>query len=350
MEFQLEVTPKITKEFLFNHIGQETIMEHYLGVPVKKGLFVCPSFIRKDTRPTCAFYKNSKGNLIFKDFAGISGDSVTIVMKIFQCSYYQALRIIANDFGLFPYSKMEVNPPKIEYTGNILEENKFAIIQTEIKDFTEKELIWWEGFGISKETLKKFRVFSLKSVFLNNHYFTGSSDNTPIYGYYGGKNANNNELWRIYMPTKIKYRFLSNWPSSLIQGIRQLPKIGDSLIITKSLKDVMSLYELSINSIAPISETVLISKNKFNKLNINFKEILCFYDNDLAGVKGAQKYKKEYNIRCIFIKRKYAKDISDLWKKSNYIQRLEITKELKLILQDNTINKTKYFYIFNGKS
>ena len=77
---------------------------------------------------------------------------------------------------------------------------------------------------------------------------------------------------------------------------------------------------------------------------------MCFYDNDLAGVKGAQKYKKEYNIRCIFIKRKYAKDISDLWKKSNCLQKLEIEEDLNLILKDKTVVKTKYFYIFNGKN
>ncbi len=348
MEFQLKVTPRITKEFLFNHVSQETLMEHYLGVPVKKGLFVCPSFIRKDTKPTCAFYKNKRGNLIFKDFAGMSGDVITVVMEIFKCSYYQALRIIANDFKLVPYTKMEINPPKIQYTGNILEETKSANIQVELKDFSKKELDWWEGFGISLEILKKFKVFSLKSVFLNGHYFTSSSERTPIYGYYGGKNAKGEELWRIYMPTKTKYRFLSNWSSSLIQGIRQLPITGDSLIITKSQKDVMSLYGINISAIAPISETIVISQNRFEKLQKSFKEILCLYDNDLAGVKGAQKYKREYNIRCIFIKRKYAKDISDLWKKSSYLQKLEITEDLNTILKDKTVKKTKYFYIFNG--
>ena len=29
-------------------------------------------------------------------------------------------------------------------------------------------------------------------------------------------------------------------------------------------------------------------------------------------------------MRCVFIKRKYAKDISDLFKKLNYVQRLEV--------------------------
>lgn len=349
MEFKLDTAPKITKEFLFSQISQETLMEHYLGVPVKKGLFVCPSSIRKDTKPTCAFYKNNKGTLIFKDFAGISGDVTTVVMEIFQCSYYQSLRIIANDFGLLPYTKMEVNPPKIQYTGNVLDETKSADIQVELKEFSKKELEWWKEFGISLEILKKFKVFSIKSVFLNGNYFTGSSEKTPIYGYYWGKNTKGEELWRIYMPTKTKYRFLSNWSSSMIQGIKQLPQSGNHLIITKSNKDVMTLYNLEINSIAPVSETIVISKNKMDKLQLSFNNVFCFYDNDLAGVKGAKKYNREYGIKCIFIKRKYAKDISDLWKKSSYIQQLEIEKDLKSILEDDTIKQTKYFYIFNGK-
>ena len=344
--FHLEVSKKLTKEYLYNSIGQERLMEFYTGVPIKKGLFVSPPEIRMDRKPTCAFYKNKKGNLIFKDFAGISGDVVTVVMEIFQCSYYQALRIIANDFDLVSYSKMDKNPPKLEYTGSVMEETSSAKIQVEIQDFSDKELDWWDNFGITLETLKLFRVYSVKSVFLNDRYFTSSSNSSPIYGYYGGKNSDKEELWRLYMPTKINYRFLSNWSSSIIQGIKQLPKTGENLVITKSLKDVMSLYEIGLNSIAPISETIVISNNKYNRLSSAFNKIVLLYDNDLAGVKSAKKYKKEYNVRCIFIKRKYAKDISDLIKKLNYPQRLNMIEELNQIVLDESIKQTKYFYIF----
>lgn len=348
VEFKLDITPNITKEYIFEKISQESIMEHYLGVPVKKGLFVCPSSIRADSKPTCAFYKNSKGSLIFKDFAGMSGDAISVVMEIFQVSYYKALRIIANDFKLIEVPKMEINPPKIQYSGSVLEETEFAQINVELKEFTVKELEWWESFGVKEETLKKYKVYSLKNVFLNNQYFTSSSDKSPIYGYYGGKNSQGFELWRIYMPFKYKFRFISNWRSSHIQGIKQLPRIGDYLIITKSLKDVMTLNNIEISAISPVSETIVISNSKYDKFNKSFNEVLCFYDNDLPGVKGAQKYKNEYNIRCIFIKRKYAKDISDLWKKSSYLQRLEIEQDLLTLLKDKTVKKTKYFYIFNG--
>ena len=228
----LETPTKITKELLLSKYSQETFFEHYLGVPVKKGLFVSPAVIRADKKPTCAFYKNTRGILKYKDFAGPTFDFVGCVMYIFNCSYGKALRIIANDFGFIKASNLEINLPKIEYTGTEFSETEKAIIQVEQKEFTKKELLWWESFGVSLNTLNKFKVFSIKSVFLNGVYFTSSSDRTPIYGYFGGKDTHGNELWRLYMPTKRKYRFLSNWSSTLIQGAKQIPKSGEILVIT----------------------------------------------------------------------------------------------------------------------
>ena len=39
---------------ILNKVSQEQLMEHYLGIPVKKGLFKSP--LRRDKNPTCAFY------------------------------------------------------------------------------------------------------------------------------------------------------------------------------------------------------------------------------------------------------------------------------------------------------
>lgn len=67
MVFTLEPI-NITKELILSKVSEETLMEHYLGIPVKKGLFKSP--LRQDSKPTCAFYRNRKGDLIFKDFRG----------------------------------------------------------------------------------------------------------------------------------------------------------------------------------------------------------------------------------------------------------------------------------------
>jgi len=345
MEYHLDVAPRITKELLLSKNSQEAYFEHYLGVHVKKGLFCCPPIIRVDNTPTCAFYKNSRGNLIFKDFAGLTFGFVDCVMYIFSCSYYKALKIIANDFGIIK-TKAPINEPKIPYSNNILKETTQANIQVEIQEFSKKELDWWLSFGISLNTLKKYKVFSIKHIFLNGNYHTSSSETSPIFGYYKGKNSDDLELWRLYMPNKIKYRFLSNWKSNLIQGSNQLPKTGSHCFIIKSLKDTMNFYEFGLNAIAPTSENVMFTERQVEKINLRFDDnIILFFDNDLPGVKGAHKYKKKYNIRCIFIKRKYAKDITDLYKKVSSAVFWTIIDEINLIVKDKMIRQTKHFYV-----
>lgn len=343
--YNLEVSAKITKEFLYSKLSQEQIMEYYLGVPVKKGLFCSPSIIRVDKTPTCSFYKNNKGVLIYKDFAGPTFDSINCVVYLFNCSYYKALRIIANDFNLITFDNLEKNEPKIPFSGNELKVTEKANIQVEIKNFTEKEINWWKNFGISKLILNKFKVYSIKSVFLNGVYFTSSTETTPIYGYYGGNNSDNDELWRLYFPTKRNYRFISNWDSNMWQGSKQLPNFSNHCFIIKSMKDLMNLYEFGFVGIAPISENILMTDKQYNRLKEKYNNIIVFFDNDLAGVKGANKYKKKYNCKCIFIKRNYAKDISDLYKSISETQFWITVDELNEIINTD-IRKTKHFYIF----
>lgn len=122
---------------------------------------------------------------------------------------------------------------------------------------------------------------------------------------------------------------------------------NENLIITKSLKDVMFLYENSFSALAPNSEGIIFPEKQMNKFLKNFKNIIIFYDNDLAGFRGARKYKKTYPyVNCIFLKRQYAKDISDFYKKDK-------KETLKAIIELKNINiliknkqKLNYFYYF----
>lgn len=322
--YKLEITPKITKELLLSKYSQETYFEHYLGIPVKKGLFKSPIIIRSDANPTCSFYKDGKGNLKYKDFAGPSFDFIGCVMYIFQCNYYHALRIIANDFGIIEIKDIPKNPPKMEYTKTILTQTTKSKIEVEIKEFSKKELDWWNSFGISLVTLNKFKVYSIKSVFLNGNYFTSSSESSPIYGYYGGTNSEGDELWRLYMPTKRNYRFLSNWTSTMIQGAKQLPKEGEFIVITKSLKDVMSLYEFGITAIAPNSENLFLTEAQYEKIKRRFKSIYLLYDKDLPGVKSANKIRKKFKDLTVLLMPK-VKDFTD------YVKKYGLMKTFKLI-------------------
>lgn len=306
---------KITKQFLLDRASQETYLEYYLGIPVKKGLFKSP--LRHDNHPTCSFYKNTSGDIIFKDFSGaFYGNFISVVMYKYSVSYYKALQIIANDFGYIQYPDLNCKPKSIIQVPQFKDSGSSSI-RVETKEFSESELSWWKQYGITEKILKKFKVFSCKTIFLNENFFCSTTNNNPAYGYYRGKNDAGIELWRIYFPfhKNNDLRFLSNWKSFLLQGSQQLPKEGDFLVITKSMKDVMTLYSLGITAIAPNSENLFLTNSQYSKLVTRFKRIIILYDNDLAGISNMNKIRKKFKVDCVWIPRKYkAKDISDFYK------------------------------------
>lgn len=315
MNFQTpKLEPKITKEFLLSKNSEETYMSTYLKLPITRGLHVSP--LRRDNRPTCSFCHSKKGELMFHDFGtGFHENFVGVVMEIHKCSYQEALNVIAEDFGYI--SKAEDRPAvKIKVSNVKLEEKTETLIQIKPKPFSEQELKWWKGFGVTEKTLKKYKVFSCDSIFLNGDYFSSSSPRVPIYGYYCGK-KNGQELWRIYFPSKRSFRFLSNVGKSYIQGAKQLPKTGDVLLVTKSQKDVMLAYELGIPAIAPCSEVLFLSNKQIQHLKKRFKTIVVCYDTDITGIHNLKQIKvKHPDLYTFFIPRKYGvKDISDFFKK-----------------------------------
>ena len=314
MEFKIQPA-SLSKELILDYVPEESIMEHYLGLPVKKGLFKSP--LRSDSNPTCSFYRNRNGSLIFKDFSGdFYGNVFDVVMRIYNVNYHKALKIIANDFGIKDSLEIPKNPKLIEYTNNKFNKSNITEIQIEMKEYSDKELEYWENFGITLKTLKFYNVYSCKHVFLNGSLLTSSSDTDFVFGYYR-LDESDIDYFRIYFPNRTRYRFLSNWKSNMLQGSQQLPNYNNILVITKSLKDVMCLYELGITAIAPNSETMFMNINQYENLKTRFNRIYLFFDNDLPGISNMNRIKKRFSdIKCIWIPRKYGvKDITDFYKK-----------------------------------
>lgn len=305
----------LNKDLILSNISEEQIMEFYLKVPVKKGLF-CSS-LREDNRPTCSFYRNKGGYLIFKDFAtGQHLNCFGVVETLFGVNYYKALEIIANDFGI-QYSDIPKNKGTVNKYAKRLSEKTISKIQVEIKEYSKEELEWWNKFGITKEILEKFNVFSCKYVFLEGNIIAESTPQCPIYGYYGGKikkDGEKIELWKCYFPFRKQYRFLGNYPSKKLQCYDKLPRKGKICVITKSQKDCMALYSYGIPACAPNSEVIIPSETTINNLLSRFEHVFALWDNDITGVSFINKIKKKYpQLHCLIIPRKLkAKDFSDL--------------------------------------
>lgn len=328
MNFKFPI--KLTKELILSKFSEEQIMEYYLHIPIKRGLFRSP--LRDDKNPTCSMFRNNKGVLMFKDFATNQClDICGVVQNIFNCDYFEALNIIANDFGIIQNNSLKKNKGKINSNPIKIEDKELSKIQVEIKEFSELELKWWGKYGITKEILNKFNVYSCKHVFLNDQLCASSQQHCPIYGYFGGIITQNKikfELWRCYFPKRKSYRFITNWSSKKIQGFDQLPKNGKLLIITKSMKDTMCLYSLGIASCSPNSETQFISKTVLESLKKRFNHIVVLFDLDSTGIQFSKKIKKEYPelIVTLLPRTDRCKDISDYYAKYGRKKTIEMIK------------------------
>ena len=139
---------------------------------------------------------------------------------------------------------------------------------------------------------------------------------------------------KLYAPLEKKKKWINNG-GAICQGESMLPYEGDLLIITKSLKDVMTLYSLGITAIAPPSESSFLPLGYYNKQKKRFKKIVLFFDNDQTGIKKAKKFSEEYNLPYIYIPEGDEKDISDYRK----LHGEEKTKKLinKLLYEKETI-------------
>lgn len=312
MEF-ISLQPKITKDFILSKVNQESIMQHYTNNDVNsKKLFT--SCLRNDHKVTVGYYKSKSGILYMHDFATNEHlDCWNVVMKMFNCSYYEALKIIAKDFGILSNSDVKTKPITIVES---LKKTESAKIQVQIKDYTEKELEWWKQFGISKKTLKKYHVFSLQHVFLNGELKFTSSEQCPIYGYYFGKDKNSEEKWKIYFPNNKEkgIRFINNLSKKILQGYHQLPKTGDLLVITKSMKDVAAMYEFGITAVSTPSESTFVLDKQLEEFKQRFKHILVIFDSDRSGRYNMSKIRKLHpELNYFIIPREYSsKDFTDL--------------------------------------
>jgi len=310
----------LSSELILEKVSDYQIFAYYI-----QGLELNTSFnspLRNDDIPSFSvFYASRLGKLLFRDFATKEkGDCFVFVSKLFGLNYYQSLQKVAFDFGLV---KEGTNGDRVkkELPKNKEYKKYSSTVHLGIKsmDFTPKDLRFWSSFGISKSTLEKYNVSSCSHIFINDYIIKVDNSKSPAYAYLEYKDEK--YTYKIYQPFEKKRRFISNVDKSVWQGWRQMPDTGEVLIITKSLKDVMAITEVSgINSVSLQAETTEPKPHIIKQLKQRFSKIYLLYDNDFnKEVNRGRIYGKEiastFKIKQIEIPDEYkSKDFSDLVK------------------------------------
>lgn len=293
----------ITKSDILNKISMYDLFRKYIGEFKIGKTYNSP--LRDDKSPSFGLFVSSKDNqLLYKDLAtGDCGDAFKLIKQ---------MKGITSNFELYKYIYEDLNlsSDKIQLNTSKRIQYKRTEIAVSRKKLSEIDIAYWKQYGISEQTLKLFKVTPISKVFINGILKDSYSDENPMYAYKVF------DKFKIYKPLAAK---LSKWRGNLssldIQGYEQLPEYGDILIITKSLKDVMVLYEMGYDSIAPPSESTDIPEIVINNIKGRFKKIIVLYDRDAAGMKFARRIVSKWRFDFVFINKKYkTKDISDFVK------------------------------------
>lgn len=337
LDFENIGTEVLTEENVMKKVSPYDIFFHYHGEFIVGRLEHSP--FRIDEKPSFGIYVSKEnGKLVYNDFRLGGGNCIAYVKFKYNCSYYQALKIINRDFGLnlieygTPY-KSEINhikqAPRV--TKYEPKPKPFFPIKIKVRNWLDRDKnYWWKKYQIKLETLKLYRVYPLTRFWIGEQMFYPEK---LSYGYFFKKG-----VFKIYQPllTNSTGKWFSNIDTTIPwQGYDQLPKEGDILFITSSLKDVMVLYELGYPAIAPHTEKQIFTDEMYEELKSRFKNIVVYYDNDEAGVTHSTKITKKYPVDYINNPKGLPKDPSDfvedysLTELDSLINELMLKKEIE---------------------
>lgn len=270
------------------------------------------SDLREDKTPTVSISKFN-GRLWYKDFGcpEHSFDCFSYIAYKYNLDFYGTLIHIDKSFGLGLHTGVPVKRtiPKREEGRSIPKEKRKSQIQVRVRPWNRADADYWGQFGISKKILTIFDVYPITHYWINEQRF---SCNSISYRYRFDCG------YKIYRPLERDFKWSSNVGSHCLQGYRQLPKHGDVVFLTSSLKDIMCLAVLGYPSFALQSEMLMPREETISEAKARFKKVIVLYDNDFdnprnPGQTMAAKICDTYGLDNLVIPSYYrSKDISDL--------------------------------------
>jgi len=322
-------------EKLMDEVSDYEVYRYYIGEFIVGKPFNSP--LSKDKNPSFGIFPSKKvnGSLFFKDHRGASGDVVNFVKHLFNLSKYtDALERIIIDFNLgnkFIINNIDFKQLKpVEYRLNKDSRKKFSStklnLDISVRKWNINDLRFWNQFGISLNTLNIFNVVPIKYYWMNNKIF--KADNYA-YAYKEYKDGIIN--YKIYQPFRESRdnKFLNGFLDGTFSGWGLLPdEVVDLIIITKSTKDVMFLYEYGYNAVSPQGEGYIFKPQVIDILKSKANRILTFYDHDNAGIKSAERNRKDFGFEFITTFDFNSKDITDYYKKYKEIETKKLLKEI----------------------
>lgn len=296
-----------------SHIREADIAAYYLGVKSIPCLISSP--LRQDKNPSFSLFSNDGNEVGFLDYGTREhGSIIDLMMKIWDCSFIEAKRRIAEDMGDL---KLGTCTRKGSYSGRVpIRTSSNIDLQCRIREWRTHDIEYWGSYGISIEWLKYADVYPIshKIVIKDGISYAFGADK---YAYAYVEFKERKTTLKIYQPfNKRGFKWSNRHDRSVISLWTKVPSEGERVCICSSLKDALCLWaNTGIPAIAIQGEGYGMSDTAVNELKRRFKKVYILLDNDEPGTKDAEILASKTGfINVVLPQFEGGKDISDLYK------------------------------------
>ena len=313
-------------EDVLGRVSESDILFHYCGITEIPCVINSP--LREDKTPSFGFYTSDGRRIHWVDYAtNDRGGTFDLLMKMWNCSYIECLNKVYNEVVKQSTVYIKSTLCNVHITHKY---NTNVELQCKVRNWKAHDIAYWESYGITLPWLKWAEVYPIshKIVIKNGvrHLFGAAK-----YAYAFVEHKENHTTIKIYQPLMKEYKWANGHNGSVISLWSKIPKTGERLFITSSLKDALNLScQLHIPAIAPQGEGYSLSHTAIQELKRRYKQIIVFFDNDFANPSNPGRLRSkmlcaEHGFNRIEIPDEYkAKDPSDLYKKYGRDKYLEI--------------------------
>ena len=297
------------------NLSQADIAAYYLNIKSIPSLIHSP--LRPDNKPSFALYCPKGTEVNYRDFSnGDSGTIWTLLTKLWNCTFEEAVHKVYNDLGNKSYG---TRVHEGNYMTRYCKINSHIDLQCKVREWRDYDIKYWESYGISLKWLKYADVYPIshKIVIKNGISYVFGADK---YAYAYVEFKEGKVTLKIYQPfNKQGYKWSNRHDKSVISLWTKVPSYGAKICICSSLKDSLCLWaNTDIPALAIQGEGYSMSNTAINELKRRFNKVYICLDNDIPGLKDAEKLAKETGfINVVLPKFNGGKDISDFYKVLN---------------------------------
>ena len=307
---EYEASNPLSKEVLLSEIDEYEMYKYYMGFYPELRTSYSSPLRRGDESPSFSLFTNLSGicEYRWKDSGiGVHGDIFKLVKMLYNMpndrDIIKQIRqdLLKEDYGLTNPKIILKDRPKDKGPTNI---------KVKSKQLSEKGRAFWNSYSVGQATLDYYNVSEVEW-FSFNEYKIFPKELAFAY--------RELDKYQIYQPYNSNYKFRNNYDDKIVLGFHQLKYKQETLIITKSKKDVMCLYEAGYESVSSRSENTIIPSKFLDYFDTKYSRKIVLFDNDYKGSEDIYWDKKIYipiESGC--------KDFSDFVKKYS----LEMGKKL----------------------